>query len=117
MYVRCVDYVGAGQPDSSEWMQTEFEKCFAVKTQRLGPHTDQIKEVNILNRVMAWHDKKGIVYEVDPRHAEILLGQLKVRRRQSCHHTRIRGGGPNSRGSGAIGRKGGNFIQSVGGAL
>ena len=49
------DYVSVGQPKHLEWMQKEFEQCFTVKTQKLGPQTSQLQEVKILNRVVAWH--------------------------------------------------------------
>ena len=42
----------------------------------IGPEDKQSKQVRILNRVVGWHGGKGISYEVDPRHAEIILEQL-----------------------------------------
>ena len=77
-YVHGDDYVSVGRPKHLEWMQKELEKCFTVKTQRLGPQADHLKEVKILNRVVAWHEKKIISYEADPRHVEILLSQLRL---------------------------------------
>ena len=35
--------------------------------------------MKILNRIIGWDNKKGIVYEADPRHIEIIVDQLKLK--------------------------------------
>ena len=42
----------------------------------LGPEHDQLKETKILNRIIGWKGSKGITYEVDPRHIEIIIERL-----------------------------------------
>ena len=37
-------------------------------------HQQQIK---VFNRILTWKSRKGIEYEADPRHVEIILQQLK----------------------------------------
>ena len=44
----------------------------------LGPHEGHQKQVKILNRIVTWDDSKGISCEADPRHAEIVIEQLKL---------------------------------------
>ena len=44
----------------------------------LGPDKGQQKEVRALNRVLRCNNGKGIEYEADPRHAEIMLTQLDL---------------------------------------
>ena len=36
------------------------------------------KQIKILNRIVTWDDRKGLSYEVDPRHVEIILKQLQL---------------------------------------
>ena len=47
-------------------MKKELEKKHHVKTQVLGPHEGQQKQVKILNRIVTWDDSKGISYEANP---------------------------------------------------
>ena len=72
-YVHGDDYVSVARPESLRWLQQELEKCFKVKTHAVGPGESHMKELRILNRIVAWHEKKGFSYEADPRHVEILL--------------------------------------------
>ena len=77
-YVHGDDYVSTGKPNDLKWMQTELEKKYQVKTQVLGPNEGQQKQVKILNRVVTWDGSRGIVYEADPRHTEIVIEQLRL---------------------------------------
>ena len=77
-YVHGDDYVSTGRPESFEWMRKELEKKCQVKTQVLGPNAGQQKQVKLLNRIVIWDSSKGIVCEADPRHAEIVIEQLKL---------------------------------------
>ena len=38
----------------------------------VGEDDDLVKEARVLNRIVRWHPRKGITYEADPRHAEII---------------------------------------------
>ena len=53
-----------------------MNKQFLMKVVgRLGPDKDDARELRVLNRVLRWTEK-GIAYEADPRHAEILVAGL-----------------------------------------
>ena len=77
-YVHGGDYVSTGLPKDLEWMRKELEKKYQVKTQILGPHEGQQRQITILNRIVTWNNSKGLNYEADPRHVEIVLEQLKM---------------------------------------
>ena len=77
-YVHGDDYVSTGTTDNLQWMRAELEKRYQVKTQVLGPGEGQLKQEKILNRIVSWDGSRGIVYEADPRHAEIVIDQLKL---------------------------------------
>ena len=78
IYVHGDDYVSSGMPEDLKWMKEELEKKYQVKTQVLGPGENQQQEVKLLNRVVSWDGTRGLVYEADPRHAEIVIEQLKL---------------------------------------
>ena len=77
-YVHGDDYVSTGTPDQLKWLQTQLEKSYQVKTQVLGPDEHQLKQVKILNRIVTWDEKRGLGYEADPRHAELIKQQLAL---------------------------------------
>ena len=54
-----------------------MEVKYELTVETLGPDKDQVKEVRVLNRVLGW-TSKGIEYEADPRHVEIILQQLNI---------------------------------------
>ena len=39
----------------------------------------EMKELKILNRIISWDGNRGITYEADPRHVEIMVEQLKLK--------------------------------------
>ena len=77
-YVHGDDYVSTGAPNQLKWFQTQLEKSYQVKTQVLGPDENPLKQVKILNRIVTWDDKRGLGYEADPRHAELIKQQLTL---------------------------------------
>ena len=50
--------------------------------ERLGPHAADDKEIRLLNRIISW-TAKGIEWEADQRHAEILIRELGLTNPQS----------------------------------
>ena len=62
-YVHGDDYVSVGKPESLKWLRTALENSYTVKTQVLGPGPEDLKEVKILNRIVAWDQAKGLSYE------------------------------------------------------
>ena len=55
------------------------EQKYQVKTQLLGPGKEHNKQLKVLNRIVTWHGHKGITYEADPRHAELVIEQLSLK--------------------------------------
>ena len=76
-YVHGADFVIVGQLAALQWMRENIEKKYELTVEMLGPDKGQVKEVRVLNRVLRWTDK-GIEYEADPRHVEIILKQLNI---------------------------------------
>ena len=72
------DYLSVGKPEDFKWMETMLMKKYQIKTQVLGPDEDQARQVKVLNRIISWDGARGILYEADPRHAEIIIEQLKL---------------------------------------
>ena len=78
IYVHGDDYVSIGSPEALTWMHAKLESKYQVKTQLLGPgHEQQLK---IFNRIVTWHNHRGITYEADPRHAELVIEQLGLQK-------------------------------------
>ena len=78
-FVHGDDYVSTAMPEQLRWMQRKLWEKYQIKTQWLGPGSEHQREVKILNRIIGWHDQKGISFEADPRHAEIIIEQLKLK--------------------------------------
>ena len=58
------------------WFKNQLLKRFLIKDRGiLGPDKHDLKEIRLLNRIIAWEDS-GIRYEADQRHAEILIKAL-----------------------------------------
>ena len=78
IYVHGDDYVSICNFESLRWLQEQLEKSFQVKTQVFGFGEKHMKQVKIFNIIITWHSQKGISYDVDPRHVEIISRQLKL---------------------------------------
>merc|ERR1711873_14263 len=62
--------------ESLDWFRAQISQAFEVKFRgRLGPDQADDKSIRILNRVVYW-TSRGIEYEADQRHAEIIVQQL-----------------------------------------
>ena len=62
------------------WLDGQLRRRFEVKTQIAGDSSKDeslSEEIKMLNRVVRW-TVAGFEYEVDPRHAEIIIEQLGV---------------------------------------
>ena len=70
-------FLSEGEAQELRWFDFELRKHFELKTQVLGPDVknDEVQEKRFLNRIITWSDK-GIIWEADPRHAELLIEQL-----------------------------------------
>ena len=77
-YVHGDDYVSTGLEHQLEWMKATLEETYQVKIQTLGPGKKHQQELKIRNRIVQWDGTRGILYEADPRHAELAIEQLQL---------------------------------------
>ena len=77
-FVHGDDYVSTAMPSQLKWLKKGLEKRCQIKTQWLGLGHEHQQQVKILNRIVDWDNVKGIVFEADPRHTEIIVEQLKL---------------------------------------
>ena len=82
-FVHGDDYVSTAMPKQLQWLKEQLERKYQIKTQWLGPGAEYLHEVRIFNRVVGWDNTKGITLEVDPRHAVIIINQLKLNEAKS----------------------------------
>lgn len=82
-YVHGDDYVSTGLPQHLQWMKIELERKYQVQTQLLGPESHHQQEIQILNRIVQWNGAIRLVYEADPRHAELIVEQLGLKESKS----------------------------------
>ena len=71
------DYVTTGSREGLKWMKGELEKKFKIKTSIIGSEEEDEKELKILNRIIRM-TPKGIEYEADLRHAELISEEMLV---------------------------------------
>ena len=85
MAVHGDDFTALGTPSSLDRYEEAMSKSFGIKLKgRLGHGRNDAKEVRVLNRVVRWNDYKGIEYEADPRHVEIMIGLLELENAKSA---------------------------------
>ena len=75
--VRKYGFVSEGVKKELLWLDMAFTKEFSTKTEILGPDEGEVKELRVFNRVARW-EMSGIVWEADPRHAEMVVEQLDM---------------------------------------
>ena len=80
--IRCVehgdDFTFLGCDDQLAVCEQMMKDQYEVKVRgKLGPDAKDDKVITILNRCLEWQ-ADGIHYESDPRHAEILIRDLKI---------------------------------------
>ena len=67
------DFTAVGTPESLDKYEAGMQETFECKLKgRLGAEPDDCKEMRVLNRIVRVTDK-GLLYEADPRHAEMLI--------------------------------------------
>ena len=70
------DFTSTGTAQDLKWFERGLAAAFEIKPELLGP--DKLhhrQEIRVLNRVITW-TPKGITYEADPRHAELIVRDL-----------------------------------------
>ena len=66
------EFLSEGPAESLKMMKDALEKEFRGKTELIGPDPEQQLEARVLNWVIRW-EETGITFELDPRHAEIMI--------------------------------------------
>ena len=56
-----------------------MEEKYELTVKVLGPDDGQAREVRVINRILRW-TTGGVGYEADPRHVEIMPGQLDIKK-------------------------------------
>ena len=70
------DFTALGSDEDVKWFVDELSKVFELKLKGIiGPGDNDQKQMRVLNRVITW-DSRGITYEADQRHAEIIIKTL-----------------------------------------
>ena len=72
------DYVSVGTPCQLKRFEEQLERKYKIKTQLLGFGGEQLRELKISNGIVAWNGGKGLTYEADPRHVEIVVEQYQL---------------------------------------
>ena len=87
IFVHGGDYVSSAFPKQLEWLKGGMDKKYQIKTQWLGSGTQYQQDVKHLNRIVGWDDDvRGLVFEADPRHAEIIIEQVKFKEATLYQH-------------------------------
>ena len=71
------DFFSTGRDGDLRWQQKKIEAAFEIKTTIIGPEDGDQKQAKVLNRTVTY-SKGGIDYEADPRHAELIVQELKL---------------------------------------
>ena len=67
------DFTALGTSDALDRYEKGMQEVFECKLKgRLGTGKDDLKEMRVLNRIVRVTDE-GLLYEADPRHAEMLV--------------------------------------------
>ncbi len=72
-----------GEDSSLKWITQELQKVYELKVRAtLGPEPTDDKSVRILARIVSWNER-GIQYEPDQRHVEIVVKALGLQKGES----------------------------------
>ena len=70
--VRGDDFVSSGERAEVQWLCKGLNKKFETKMTMVGEDDDLASLARVLNRIARRLPRKGITYEADSRHAEII---------------------------------------------
>ena len=74
--IRWDGFTALGSDENVKWFVEELSKMFELKLKGIiGPGDNDQKQMRVLSRVITW-DSRGITYEADQRHAEIIIKTL-----------------------------------------
>ena len=72
------DFTALGTATALDLYEAGMSKAFEVKLRgRMGPEPNDLKEIQILNRIVRYNDD-GLTYEADPRHVELIIKALNL---------------------------------------
>ena len=72
------DFTALGHQEGFDWYRKTLTQRFEAKVKgRLGPGKTDEQSIRVLNRVIHWAPS-GIEYEVDQRHAEIIVRKFGI---------------------------------------
>ena len=66
------DFFSVGRESDLGYLRETLSSHYQLKSELIGPHADDAKEIKVLGRVIS-HHPWGIQYETDPNHLEIAL--------------------------------------------
>ena len=69
------DFFIVASDEELEWIITQLKRKYEIKSQKLGPRKEDLKEIRFLNRTVRWK-REGIEYEPDQRHSDLLVRDL-----------------------------------------
>ena len=73
------DFTALGKYKDLDWYRGKIQDCMQTKVKgRIGPGDHDLKTMRVLNRIVEW-TPKGITYEADQRHAEIISQELGLK--------------------------------------
>ena len=71
------DFLFEGEFRDLRWVNEQIAKSFTIKSKFLGPGAGSETEIKLLNRTIRW-GSKGISWEPDARHVQLLMEQLEL---------------------------------------
>ena len=71
------DYVAEGYEEDLRWLEAELHKKYEIETEIIGPGAKDKKQAKVLNRIITFTEE-GVMYESDPRHAELIVEFLEL---------------------------------------
>lgn len=71
------DFASVSSRQGLDWFLKLLEERFEVKTARVGPDDDELKEARVLNRIVRY-TAEGWEYEPDQRHAELIVEEMQM---------------------------------------
>ena len=70
------DFVTAGSAEGLKWLKLELLKVFEMTVTAIGGDDGDSKSARMLDSLVEWVEGKGITYDADPRHAQLLIREI-----------------------------------------
>ena len=69
------DITLVGNKEDAQWVRTQFQKRYEIKSQHIGEQVGMDREASVLNRKI-WWTNNGIMIEAVPRHSMDVISSL-----------------------------------------